>query len=106
MTFKEWLKYATKNRSDDYIPLLPELKLNDGTELSVQASVFHMCNPKKTLYDGEYNAVEVYTHGVQVYGLYGLYEASDWIYPNIDVDFMEHICQLHGGINEQEVTAC
>lgn len=53
MTFKEWLKYAVKNRSNDFKNLLPELKLNDGTELSVQASEFHMCYPEAKLDAGE-----------------------------------------------------
>ena len=58
MTFKEWLKYAVKNRSNDFRQLLPELKFNDGTELSVQASEFHMCYPKEKLAGGEYERVD------------------------------------------------
>lgn len=98
MTFKEWLKYAVKNRSNDFRQLLPELKLNDGTELSVQASEFHMCYPKEKLADGEYERVEIYTHGEQVEGLYGMYETSPYTYGYVHVDFMEDVCQLHGGI--------
>lgn len=29
MTFKEWLKNASKNRSNDFWNILPELKLKD-----------------------------------------------------------------------------
>lgn len=98
MTFKEWLKYAVKNRSNDFKNLLPELKLNDGTELSVQASEFHMCYPEAKLDDGNYSSVEVYTHGEYVKELAGGYEPSPYVYGRVDVDYMETVCKLHGGI--------
>ena len=102
MTFKEWLKYAVKNRSTDIRQLLPELKLKDGTELSVQASEFHMCYPKEKLDDGEYLRVEVYTHGEKIEGLYGMYEPSSYTYGHVPIDFMEELCELHGGILMEE----
>ena len=99
MTFKEWLKESSNNRSNDFKNLLPELKLKDGTHLSVQASEFHMCDPKEKLKDGGYNSVEVYTHGVKVENLdKSGYEMSPYIYGYVPVDFMETLCVLHGGI--------
>lgn len=99
MTFKEWLKEASNNRSNDFRNLLPELKLKDGTHLSVQASELHMCDPKEQLKDGGYDSVEVYTHGVKVENLdESGYEMSPYIYGYVPVDFMETLCVLHGGI--------
>ncbi len=99
MTFKEWLKEASNNRSNDFKNLLPELKLKDGTHLSVQASEFHMCTPKKKLKDGNYNSVEVYTHGIEIKELNEMFwEMSPYIYGYVPVDFMETLCVLHGGI--------
>lgn len=99
MTFKEWLKYAVKNRSKDSRNLLPVLKLNDGTTLSVQASEWHMCCPEKKLDDGNYEEVEVYTRGEKIKGFGLLDEASPNIYGHIPVEYMEYICKIHGGID-------
>lgn len=102
MTFKEWLKNASNNRSNDFRNLLPELKLMDGTELSVQASEFHMCEPKAKLEDGDYYCVEVYTHGIEVKELKETcYEVSPYIYGYVPVEFMETLCLLHGGISNE-----
>ena len=98
MTFREWLTYAAKNRSNDSRKLFPVLKLKDGTELSVQASEFHMCFPEEKLEDGEYSSVEVYTRGKRVAGFYGRYEPSPYTYGYVEVEDMEDICKLHGGI--------
>ena len=101
MTFKEWLKEASNNRSDDFMSLLPELKLNDGTELSVQASEFHMCSPKEKLKDGDYDCVEVYTHGIEIKELKETdSEISPYTYGYISVEFMETLCSLHDGIKQ------
>ena len=100
MTFKEWLKNASNNRSNDFRNLLPELKLMDGTELSVQASEFHMCEPKAKLEDGAYDCIEVYTHGIEVKELKETcYEVSPYTYGYVPVDFMETLCLLHDGID-------
>lgn len=99
MTFKEWLKEAVSKRSDDYKNLLLELELIDGTKLSVQASEFHMCMPRKKLKDGNYDSVEVYTHGVEIKELNEMFwEMSPYVYGYVSVEFMETLCMLHGGI--------
>ena len=99
MTFKKWLQREVKNRSNDYKRLLPELRLKDGTILSIQASENHMCYPKAYLENGDYYSVEVYTHGEKVKGLYGeRHEASPYIYGYVDTGYMEEVCKLHGGI--------
>lgn len=98
MIFREWLKYAVKNRSDDLRHLLPQLKLKDGTVLSVQASEFHMCDPEEKLEDGNYETVEVYTSGEIVKGFGFLYEHSPSTYGHVPVEYMEEICKIHGGI--------
>lgn len=106
MTFKEWLKNASNNRSNDFRNLLPELKLMDGTELSVQASEFHMCEPKAKLEDGDYYCVEVYTHGIEVKELKETcYEVSPYIYGYVPVEFMETLCLLHGGISNEIIVS-
>lgn len=98
MTFREWLQYAVRHRTQDFISLLPELKLKDGTELSVQASEVHMCSPKKKLENGDYDEVEVYTHGEDIVGFEYMVETSPSTYGYVSVDLMEEICTLHGGI--------
>ena len=103
MKFKNWLKDAVKHRTDDYRALLPELKLQDGTELSIQASESHMCYPKLKLDNGNYYTVEVYTHGVEIKELLENYSSDPfdkYIYGNVDVDFMDNLCELHGWIIE------
>lgn len=97
MTFREWLKYAVKNRSNDSRHLLPQLKLKDDTVLSVQASEFHMCEPKEKLEDGNYETVEVYTSEI-VKGFAFLHENSPFTYGHVPVEYMEKICKIHGGI--------
>lgn len=68
-------------------------------DLSVQASDFHMCEPKATLEDGDYYCVEVYTQGIEVKELEETYyEVSPYIYGYVPVEFMETLCLLHGGI--------
>lgn len=102
MSFREWLQWASKHRvHNDFREILPPLVLADGTELSVQASETHMCSPKRTLEDGNYESVEVYTHGEKVDGLYGLHEVSPFTYGYISIDTMETVCRFHGGIYKQ-----
>lgn len=101
MTFAEWLKKASEIRWKDEVALMRELVLNDGTELSVQASSFHMCSPKEKLYDGDYTSVEVYTHGRVIAGLDSYYMVSPSIYGYVPIDVMETVCKLHLGINER-----
>ena len=99
MTFKEWLKEASTNRSNDFKNLLPELSLRDGTHLSVQASKFHMCEPKEKLMDGNYESVEVYTHVNNIKELNKTcWNPTPYIYGYVPVEFMENLCMLHGGI--------
>ena len=96
---KEINKNIKNNRSNDFKNLLPELKLMDGMELSVQASEFHMCEPKAKLEDGDYECVEVYTHGIEIKELKETcYRISSYTYGYVPVEFMETLCLLHGGI--------
>lgn len=104
MTFKEWLEYAVKHRSADMKQLLPELKLNDGTQLSVQASEFHMCKPQKKLTNGDYDEIEVYTHGVIIKELTLLNPTSPFVYGYVNTNYMDLICRNHGGICEPKRT--
>ena len=96
MTFKDWLKWASKHR--DKLGLMPDLQLNDGVELSVQASKSHMSYPQEILESGEYENVEVYTHGLYVIGLCGKNEPFPYRYGYLSIDFMETLCRIHGGI--------
>lgn len=106
VSFQEWLNWACKHRGIHttekfHKHLFPNLYLNDGTELSVQASAFHLCEPDETLDDGsEYESVEVYTHGKTVEGLDPEWQVSPSTYPRIPIEVMEEICKLHGGIKE------
>lgn len=111
MTFREWLDNQIERRAQrisegkaSFINrgmLFDELVLNDGTELSVQASVVHRSIPEETLIEpGSYSAVEVYTHGEEIEDFKILGETNEFIYNYIHVDFMEDVVKNHGGIKE------
>lgn len=108
MTFAEWLNWACKNRGKEakrkfHEYLLPELKLRDGTSLSVQASEWHLCDPAETFDDGsKYENVEVYTHGRYPEGFYPENETSPYTFARVDIERMERICEMHGGIKFEE----
>ena len=101
MNFREWLTEAVKYRSEDFRKLLPELHLVDGTDLSVQASNFHMCDPQQYLENGEYESVEVYTHGEYLNDtVLNKYIMSPFTYGYVSIDDMETICKNHKGIKD------
>ena len=45
--FTQWLNEAVRQEHQGY-RLAYQLVMNDGTELSIQASSFHHCNPRTT----------------------------------------------------------
>lgn len=106
MTFKQWLNWACKHRgihTNDRLKkhLFPNLWLNNGVCLSVQASEYHLCIPEKTFNDGRrYKAVEVYSD-TYVQGLIGA-NSDGCTYPRIYKFEMEHICELNGGIDVEK----
>ena len=97
MTFKDWLIYACKHRTPDFRKLMPELRLGDGLELSVQAGVVYGCEPRETLNTGEYKSVEVYSHGEFVREL-DEYICDRFLYSYVPVEVMEDLVNNHGGI--------
>lgn len=97
MTFKDWLVYACQHRGLDFRGLLPELRLGDGLNLSVQASEFHKCEPLERREDGEYECVEVYSHGEFVSEL-DEYLCDRFTYGYVPVEIMEKLVEKHGGI--------
>lgn len=105
MTFDQWLNWACKHRgihTDDRMRkhLFPNLWLNNGVCLSVQASEYHLCIPEETLNDGsKYEAVEVYS-GKHISGLTGA--LGNDTYPRVYKFEMEHICEVNGGINVEK----
>lgn len=103
MTFKEWLEYATKHRHTraGVISLLPQLKLKDGMELSVQASETHLCEPQETLETADYESVEVLApEKLEVIKNYRDSYSDAYLYNRVPVELMEKLVTEHGGIKE------
>ena len=111
MTFREWLNNQVEKRAERIDAgkatfanrglLFEGLVLNDGTELSVQASEAHLCEPRDTIKEPDvYRSVEVYTHGEIVKELSELSDTEEFIYGYISLDFMEYLVEQHGGIKE------
>lgn len=107
MNFKEWLVNECEKREEKplvygFKPLFDELVLNDGIELSVQASVRHMCEPNKDLADGSYESVEVYTHGVEMHEFDDYGSCTEFNYFRVPIEVMEDFVSAHGGIANSE----
>jgi hypothetical protein len=80
----------------------PRLKCKDGFTMSVQASEFHYCWPRKTLQNGHHTAFEVgFPNQAEI--LLKPY-AEDWskatqtVYGWVPADVLEEVVQKHGGI--------
>ncbi len=102
MTFKEWLEYAVKHRHTrtEVISLLPQLELKDGTDLSVQASDKHCCEPEETLETADYESVEVLAPDELEELKYYQDSYDKLLYKRVPVELMEKVVTEHGGIIE------
>lgn len=105
MTLKEWLENTSKeikimrDKSGRFIIKRKNLICNDGLSLSVQASEFHYCAPKKIT--DTYDCVEVYAHGEEVKELNYLgYHMVDTCYRYVYVSDLEKVVTAHGGIKD------
>lgn len=102
MNFKEWLKWANKNRFDNFgLRLMPSLKLMDGTIAYVQAGERWRCFPQIDLTNGNWDSVEVLTARkedvLEKYIHKGV--TIGYIdYDYVPVEDMENYCKIHGGI--------
>lgn len=107
MTFREWLVKECEKREErplihGFKQLFDELVLDDGVQISVQASVRHMCEPHEDLADGSYESVEVYTHGVEMLEFDDYSSCTEFNYFRVPIDVMENFILKHGGIVTNE----
>lgn len=73
----------------------PQLVCADGMELSVQASHFHYCNPRRDR-EEHYSHVEVMTD--RSYPSLGRKDTSRGIYPFVPVADVNRLIHKHGGV--------
>lgn len=95
MTVKEWLK-ETFRREPVGCLVRPHAKCKDGFSISIQASVFHYCTPRRGLKDCEYTHLELgylseYEEALEKY-------REGTIYPYVPMKLVEDVIAKHGGI--------
>lgn len=94
--FKATLEY---NENGDMQLIRPQIICGDGTSLSVQASFYHYCSPRKDGY-GHYYLVEVGYPSAEVPPSWKEYQDGDSsVYGYIPVYLVEEYISLHGEIN-------
>lgn len=96
MKIREWLiitcDYAAKHGG-----VRPRIFCNDGFSISVQASEFHYCEPRKLTSSGEYKSVECGYPSKDVSELHP-YEEGIGVAENVPLDLVDSILEQHGGI--------
>lgn len=83
---------------NDYAIIRKKIICNDGFKLSVQASNFHYCIPKKNLPDVNYMSAEVMIFSDEPL-LKNCPYYGDNIY-TVKLDLIDKILEKHGGIKE------
>lgn len=95
MTVKEWLK-ETFRREIVGCLVRPHAICKDGFSISIQASVFHYCTPKRGLENCEYTHLEL-GYPSECEELIEEYREGA-IYPYVPIDVVEKVIEKHGGI--------
>lgn len=80
----------------------PPIICKDGYFMNIQASKFHMCNPKDTLERFEYETVEVRCSEENISELED-FKYSNGLYSNVPIEIIDNIIIRHGGIDEYEI---
>ena len=106
---KEWLKntYRAKQFKGVTIQDIREkITCSDGFEMSVQASSFHYCQPRKNLPNGEYQEVEIGFPSAEeeLISAYAEYpdKLTKTVYGYVPIDIVEKVIEKHGGVAKEE----
>lgn len=95
MTVREWLKETFKKEPEGRL-VRPHAVCKDGFSISIQASAFHYCTPRRELKDGKYTQLEL--------GFPSEYEElldkyrGGAIYLYVPIEVVEEVIEKHGGI--------
>lgn len=78
------------------------IQCNDGFSISIQASSFHYCNPRRT-FEGPYTELELGYPScseelLMPYIENDSREPEDTVYPYVPVEVVDEMIQKHGGI--------
>lgn len=95
--------YLAKNKDEISNWLSKRVELNSGLTLSIQASEYHYCEPRKNLDDkSRYSAFEIGFPSVEIELIASFAEDSsdltDTVYPYVPRDIVETIISDNGGI--------
>lgn len=100
----EYIKktYSTYNLQDYQSLLRSRIQCNDGFSISIQASVCHYCEPRRT-FEGPYTEVELGFPSCSEELLIPYMEddccgPEDTIYPYVPVEVVDKVIKKHGGI--------
>lgn len=102
MNTNEWLRHARTISTPDYAPfVVTSMELNDGSELSVQASSIHYCTPRESGAP-EYTSVEVLPISGEFPELKEFDPSvEDGPYGYVPVALVDNIIAAHGGIKQE-----
>lgn len=95
MTAKEWLK-ETFRRERMGLLIRPHAICKDRFSISIQASAFHYCTPRRGLKDCEYTHLELGYPSEQE-ELLDKYQRGK-IFPYVPIAVVEEVIAKHGGI--------
>lgn len=103
----EFLEKTKKYHDSEYFEMIlvrPQVVLNNGGMISIQASHYHYCEPKNN--DGPYTYVEIWNYGVDDQVLKLLLkeylDADDENPASVPVDLLNEYIGLSGGINYED----
>jgi hypothetical protein len=106
---REWLRdtySVTKYAGFESANIRKRITCNDGFSMSVQASDFHYCNPRKNLPDGNYSTVEIgFPSEEEPLIVEYAEDESDLtgtVYGHVPVEVVEQVIEKHRGIDTEK----
>lgn len=106
---KEWLKetYSTHNYGYlESVDIRSRITCNDGFSMSVQASEFHYCVPRKNLPNGDYEAVEIGfpSEDEELIAEYAEDSSNltETVYGWVPVEIVDKVIEKHCGMKAEE----
>ena len=103
MTVKDWLKKTVRTHTlyDEIQENRPRLCCNDGFSISVQASEFHYCEPRRNGVQ-DYESVELGFPSVEDELINEYAEDcmnyTETVYGYVPIEIVEKLIKKHGGI--------
>lgn len=94
-------EYMKNNKDDKCTWLTKRVEMNDGFNVSIQASEFHYCEPRKNTEPEKYRSFELGypSDRDELIDLLGEEkETNDTVFPYVDRDVVEQLILKHGGI--------